>query len=147
MQVLLIAFVAAAGLLGATQAGTNAVLGRAIGPAQAGVMSVLGTAACLSVLGLILGSLTWPGADRAASAPWWAWVGGAMGAVVIASQLFAAQQLGSSVFSGVFVTATIATSVLLDHFGLFGFKEHPATWLRVGGVVLMVAGLGIVART
>jgi transporter family-2 protein len=67
--------------------------------------------------------------------------------VVIAAQLFTAQQLGSSIFAGVFVTATVATSVLLDHFGLFGFKEHPATWLRVGGVALMLAGLTVVART
>ncbi len=147
MQLLLVAFAAAAGLLAATQAGTNAALGRAIGPIPAGVASVLGTAVCLSLLGLALGGLSWPTAERASGAPWWAWPGGIMGAVVIAAQLFTAQQLGSAVFGGVFVTATIAASVVLDHFGLFGFKEHPASWLRLGGVVLMVAGLAIVART
>jgi transporter family-2 protein len=73
VQPVLIAFVAAAGLLAATQAGTNAALGRAIGPELAGIFSVLGTAICLLSLGLVLGGLTWPGAGRAASAPWWAW--------------------------------------------------------------------------
>ena len=57
-----------------------------------------------------------------------------------------AQRMGSGVFTGLSVTASLIASVVLDHFGWIGFKVHPASWPRVLGCALMVAGLWIVAR-
>ena len=69
-----------------------------------------------------------------------------MGAVLITAQLYVAQQLGSALFAAIFVTATLVTSVTLDHFGLVGFKQHSATWLRLGGITLMVIGVALVSK-
>ena len=48
---------------------------------------------------------------------------------------------------GVVVTGQILTSVVLDHFGLMGFKEHSISWARAGGVVLLLAGAALVLRS
>ena len=81
-----------------------------------------------------------------AAAPWWAWTGGLLATVFILAQLFAAEQLGSAVFMTLTVTAAVGMSLLLDHFGLVGFKEHPLGWGRAAGAVLIFAGLGLIAR-
>ena len=146
MQALLIAFTALVGGLSAFQAGTNASLGKTIGPVQSGLTSMLLGTFSIVVLGLCLGGLAWPGAEKVAAAPWWAWLGGIMGAVLITAQLYVDQQLGSALFAAIFVTATLVTSVTLDHFGLVGFKQHSATWLRLGGITLMVIGVALVSK-
>ena len=147
MQALFFVFAAFAGAISASQAGANSMLGRTIGKLPAGLTSLAVSIVSLLMLGVFSGGLTWPGADKAGAVPWWAWLGGIMGAVMLAAQLFVAEQLGSAVFAGVFVTAALITSVLLDHFGLFGFKQHAATWARLGGLALMLAGILVVART
>lgn len=73
-------------------------------------------------------------------------MGSVLGTVFILAQLFAAEQLGSAVFMTVTVTATVSMSLLLDHFELIGFKEHPFGWGRASGAVLIFAGLGLIAR-
>ena len=146
MKALLYLFAAAAGLLNAVQSGCNSTLGKAIGPMPAAV--AIGVVATLSYLvaGAASGQLAWPGVEKVAGAPWWAWTGGVMGAVFVLSQLFVAQQLGSGVFIALTVTASVAMSLVLDHYGLVGFKEHPAGWGRIAGALLMFAGLGLIAK-
>ena len=79
-------------------------------------------------------------------APWWAWTGGLLATVFILAQLFAAEQLGSAAFMTITVTAAVGMSLLLDHFGLVGFKEHPLGRGWAAGAVLIFAGLGLIAR-
>ena len=52
----------------------------------------------------------------------------------------------AGVFTRLSVTAAIITSVLLDQFGLFGFKVRPASPLRICGCALMITGLWLVAK-
>lgn len=77
--------------------------------------------------------------------PWWGWVGGILGAFYILSTLFAAEKIGGAVFMALTVTAGVATSVILDHFGLVGFEAREASYGRIAGVVLMVVGVGLVS--
>ena len=56
-------------------------------------------------------------------------------------------RLGAAGWLGVVVTGQVLTSVVLDHFGLVGFAEHPATPWRLLGVALLLAGAAIVLRT
>ena len=83
---------------------------------------------------------------KAASVPWWAWLGGLVSVVSTIIALTVAQKLGSGVFTGVSVTASLITSVLLDHFGLIGFRQHSASPARVAGCALLIAGLWLIAR-
>lgn len=44
------------------------------------------------------------------------------------------------------LTASLLASVLLDHFGLMGFKQHPVTGIRGLRAVLLLAGIWIIAK-
>ena len=105
------------------------------------------SAVMILAVGAATGTLAVPTAAQAAGVPWWAWLAGLCGGALILAQLFAAQSLGSTVFIGLVVTASVLTSVLLDHFGLLGFRPHPAGWPRIAGAVLMIAGMGLIARS
>ena len=144
-QAFLIAATALVGSLSAIQAGTNSTLGRTIGQIQAGLATTVLSALSFVAIGLFLGGLSVPDGGKLAGAPAWAWVGGFVGAGILSSQLFVAKSLGSATFAGVFVTASLITSVTLDHFGFVGFEQHPAGWLRVGGLALMLAGVFMVS--
>jgi len=135
-----------AGIANAVQGGTNATLAKALGqPFAAGLVVALGTGSTLLLTGLALGRFQWPGLVQAAQVPVWAWFGGCLGALVIVSQFFAAQAIGAAPFLGLLVTAGVATSIVLDHFGWIGFAVHAASPWRIVGGLLMVVGVTLVA--
>ena len=135
-----------AGLLNSVQSGTNGTLNRALdAPAVVALLGLSLAFAAVAVAGFAFGKLAGPDAQRAAAAPWWAWAGGMLGAVVIIAQPVSAPRLGAAVFMGLLVTSSVCASIALDHFGLVGFQQHAASWGRIGGAVLMVAGVWLVA--
>lgn len=89
---------------------------------------------------------SFPATGKLAQVPWWAWTGGILSIASTLSGLMFAQKMGSGVFTGISVTASLITSILLDHFGLLGFKVHPASPLRIAGGGLMIVGLWLIAR-
>jgi transporter family-2 protein len=103
-----------------------------------------GLAGLLLIQAFVRGTL--PSAAKMATVPWWAWVGGLVSIISTIVAVTTAQKLGSGVFTGASITASLVTSVLLDHFGLIGFKQHAASPMRLAGCAIMVAGLWIVCR-
>ena len=87
-----------------------------------------------------------PAHEAVASAPWWAWIGGALSIVTTLAALMFAQKLGSGMFTGLSLTASILVSILLDQMGWIGFKQHTASPLRLLGGLLMVGGVWLVSR-
>ncbi len=146
MGFLLYVFVALAGALNAVQSGTNAQLARSLEqPWLAGFVVCLSTTLVFAV-GMLVSGQVLPAAGKVGSAPWWAWTGGLCGAVLVIASLFFAQKMGSGFFTGLTITAGVIASILMDHFGLVGFKQHSAGLWRIVGAALMIGGLGLVAR-
>ena len=87
-----------------------------------------------------------PGSGDVRQVPWWAWTGGVVSIVSTIVGLVFAQKLGAGVFTGLSVTASIVCSISLDHFGLIGFKVHPASPMRLIGGALMIVGLWLVSK-
>ena len=128
------------------QSGANAELNKQLAsPLWAGIV-VYAT----GLLGLLLAQLVlrqaFPTSDRLLSVRSWAWLGGLISIASTLAGLTLAQRLGSAVFTGVSVTASLLTSVLLDHLGWLGFRQHSASPARLAGCALMVAGLWMVTR-
>jgi transporter family-2 protein len=146
MTLLLLLVALAAGTANPFQSGTNAELNKQLGsPMWAAVLVYsTGLAALLLMQIFVRGAL--PSVARMATVPWWAWLGGTISIISTVAALMTAQRLGSGVFTGASITASLVTSVLLDHFGLIGFTRHPASPLRVAGCAVMVAGLWMVAK-
>ncbi len=78
--------------------------------------------------------------------PWWAWLGGLVSIASTLAGLAFAQRLGSGLFTGLSLTASLLTSVLLDQFGLIGFRQHSASPARLLGCALLLAGVWLVSR-
>lgn len=145
MSALVALLAALAGALNTVQAGANATLNRALGqPILAALTVSAVNAAAYLLVGAVIG-VGWPAPGRIASAPWWAWTGGLMGAAYVLAMVFLADRLGALVFTGITLTAAVVTSALLDHFGWVGFAQHSAGPARIAGCALMIAGLALVS--
>ena len=124
----------------------NGLRERAGQPVLAAILSfATGTLALL-----LYAAATRPGLPKAsnfAGSPWWIWLGGVVGASYILVTITFSGRLGAAGWLGVVVTGQILTSVVLDHFGLVGFRVHAVTPARVVGVALLLIGAAIVLRT
>lgn len=135
----------AAGSANPVQAGANAELKKCLGqPVWAGIAVYITGLAGMLVIQLLVRE-AWPSGKLAHTA-WWAWTGGLISIASTVAGLTLAQRMGSGTFTGLSVTASLVTSVLLDNFGLVGFKEHHASLLRLLGCAFMIGGLWLVAK-
>ena len=78
--------------------------------------------------------------------PWWAPVGGIVGAVAVYAGLTLVTKIGAGPFNGLTITANILASLAIDHFGLLRMEVHALSWQRTVGAVLMVGGVTLIAR-
>lgn len=78
--------------------------------------------------------------------PWWAPIGGLVGAVQVYAGLTLVRQVGAGLFIGLTVTAALIASLLIDQFGLFRMEVHPLNIGRIAGALLMIGGITLIAR-
>jgi bacterial/archaeal transporter family-2 protein len=137
-SVLLLLFAVVAGSFLPMQAGVNARLAQFVGGAvRASMISfAVGAVALFLVVAVFYRSEH----SHATAAPWWAWIGGLLGAFYVTSTVVVPVRIGAAAFFGILVAAQLVTSVVLDRFGLIGFPERSLSPLRLLGVVLLVAG-------
>ncbi len=123
------------------QAGINATIAQHHGhPLLAALTNT--TVASLALLVLIVFlRVPLPAAVQVAAAPWWAWTGGLLGAGFVFSALVLAPKLGAAVFVSSGIVGTMAASLLIDHYGIIGYREQPITGLRLTGAALVVIGM------
>jgi transporter family-2 protein len=85
-----------------------------------------------------------PSLARLGHAPWWVWLGGALGAFYVAGSIVAAPRLGAAALIAVIVAGQSLASVVVDHFGWVGFEPKDVSAGRIGGMVLVLAGAALV---
>jgi bacterial/archaeal transporter family-2 protein len=134
-----------AGCLVGMQAPVNSRLAKTVGGVPAASFSFLVGTVLLVLIALFvrggLGSL-----GQVTRAPWWALVGGALGAVYVFVALEAVRPLGASGLTAVVITGQLAISLAIDRFGLFGIAKQHIDVSRVVGLALLVAGVALVVR-
>ncbi len=81
-----------------------------------------------------------------AGMPWWAPVGGLVGAVAVYAGLTLVSKVGAGPFNTLVVTANVIASLAVDHFGWFNMEPHAVTLWRVVGAVLMAGGVFLIAK-
>jgi transporter family-2 protein len=129
----------------ALQAPTNALLARSVGsPVNAALVSFLVGSAGLAVAALLLQAR--PDAAAVRALPWWAWLGGLYGAVLVAATAFAAPKIGVAAALTLVVAGQFVMALALDHFGAMGLVVRPVNLPKVLGLVLIAAGVLLVRR-
>jgi transporter family-2 protein len=134
-----------AGAMVAIQAPTNAILAKAGGsPVLAALISF--TVGTIALLFVWLASSNRPGAASFAGLPWYAWIGGAYGAVYVAVAAYAAPKIGLASLITVGIAGQIAMAMWLDHIGAIGLPREPVTLVKALGALLVIAGVVLVRR-
>lgn len=134
-----------AGCLVGMQAPINSRLGKSVGSMQAATFSfLLGTLVLLVIAAFARGGLG--GLAHATRAPWWALVGGLLGAVYVSVALVAVRTLGASGLTAVVITGQLVISVVIDRFGLLGVARQAVGAQRIAGLLLLAAGVVLVVR-
>jgi transporter family-2 protein len=135
-----------AGLGLTVQVGMNSQLRKVLQSANtAALISFLvGTTALIALLLATRSPL--PERSALAAVPWWAWFGGMLGAFYVASSTVVAAELGTASLLGLALAGQLATALVIDHFGWLGMPEHPITWMRAAGVLLLASGVWLITR-
>lgn len=130
----------------ACQVGVNSELRRRAGdPLLAAFLSFLIGGVLLGVV-VALRRPAWPSPGLAAGWPWWAWLGGVLGAGYVTAAAALAHRVGAAGWLATVVAGQILASLALDHFGWVGFAPVPLTPRRLAGAILLVVGVALVLR-
>jgi bacterial/archaeal transporter family-2 protein len=139
-------FILVAGALQAWGPPMNGVLRNSLtNPWLASLVSFLPVIALLGVLCFCV-PRPLPTAEGISAMPWWAPLGGVIGAFAVIAGLLFVDTVGAGAFAGLTITANILMSLVIDHFRLFGVQLHSIGPGRAIGAVLMVAGIFAISK-
>jgi bacterial/archaeal transporter family-2 protein len=137
-------FAFAAGVVLPLQAGINAELADWLhSPIRAAFVSFL-VGSLLLAVAAALAFRPLPSWSRLGHAPWWVWLGGALGAFYVVGSIVSAPKLGAATLIGLIVAGQAMASVIVDHFGWVGFEPKPISAGRLVGMGLVGAGVVLV---
>ncbi len=136
----------AAGISFVAQGGVNARLRGALGtPNWAALISYAGGTLVMALVVLALRDPL-PSLAAVARSPWWAWLGGLLGAVYVVIIILLLPRLGAAALLALFVLGQMLASLAFDQIGAFGAPRHPIDALRVAGVLMLVGGVVLIRR-
>ena len=108
--------------------------------------------AFFSVCGTIITALTLltlfrpmpPALETIRSTPWWNWIGGPLGALIVLAGAVLTPKLGAGVFLSAMVGGMRLSSMLMDHHGWMGLDVRGITAGRILGAVLVISGVACI---
>lgn len=136
----------AAGAMMPTQAAINNKLAVAVdSPITAAFISFfVGTVALFVYVvasGTPLGSIA-----SAKDAPPIAWIGGLLGAFFVTAAVTLVPRLGVAMTFSLIIAGQMLVTIIIDHFGLLGVPVKEVSLARVGGVLLITAGVVLIRK-
>ena len=134
-----------AGALQAWGPPINGALRKALeNPWLASIVSFVPIVAFLLVL-LFCQPRPLPTAEGIRGMPWWAPLGGLIGAFAVVAGLLFVDRIGAGPFAGLTITANILMSLVIDQYGLFGMPHQSLNCPRAIGGALIVSGIALIA--
>ena len=131
------------GIAVAVQPSINGRLAQKIGTLETAAVSfAVGTLALL-----VAAAIAGRGSFRAlADARGWELTGGFLGAFFVTLTIIIVPRIGTAAAMAATIAAQLTTGILLDHYGLFGFRTVPLDPKRALGAALLLAGAALVFR-
>ena len=134
------------GFLLPVQVGINAELARFVNsPLLAALVSFIVGALCL-LASVVFLKVPFPGFGKFGVMPVWVWGGGLIGAVVVLGSILAGPKIGMLALVGLLLAGQLVASVLMDHFGWFGFPIQKMSEARWVGILLLVGGFFLIRK-
>jgi bacterial/archaeal transporter family-2 protein len=79
-------------------------------------------------------------------APWWAFLGGILGAFYVATVVLVLPRLGMALTFSLIIAGQIVLSIIIDHFGLLGNEVKEISIGKMAGIVLLVISIVIIKK-
>lgn len=138
---------ATAGLAGSVQAAVMGEFGQRVGIVPAVAFSVF-VALLLGLAALLVWERSFAGVRAALHEPAWLWIGGLMSIFIVFAITVGPPRIGVTATIGLVIAFNLLSAALIDQYGLLGQEQVAITWLRVLGLLLLVAGAALtLART
>ena len=109
-------------------------------PLFASYFSICGTI-LTATLAMLLIRPSLPSTAAIRETPWWNWIGGPLGALIVLAGATLTRELGAAAFIALVVGGQLLCSLFLDHFALMGLDQKVLTPGRVLGAILVVVGV------
>jgi transporter family-2 protein len=122
----------------------NALKKALINPWLGSLVSFVPIVAFLGVLWMCL-PRPLPSTASLSQMPWWAPLGGLVGAFAVVAGLLFVGKVGAGAFAGLTITSNILMSLVIDKFGMFGMETHALSVGRMAGAALMVSGIALIS--
>ncbi|NOS57075.1 MAG: DMT family transporter [Cyclobacteriaceae bacterium] len=125
---------------------SNGTLGKALGSPYLATLFVFLIAALSMVLVITLTNTALPSIASIGHTNWTMWMGGFIVVMNILTFTIVPQKIGIGNMIILFIAGQIISSVVIDHFGLFHFQQHPINWQRATGVLLLLSGVVLIKK-
>jgi transporter family-2 protein len=136
----------AAGAMMPTQAAiNNKMAGYVQSPVSAAFISFLVGTVALFVY-IVLTGTSVRSLLSVTEAPLVTWLGGLLGAFFVASAVVLVPRLGVAMTFSLIVAGQMLVTLVLDHFGFLGVPVNEVSLPRIGGIVLILAGVMLIRR-
>ncbi|PGK38369.1 hypothetical protein CN907_14755 [Bacillus anthracis] len=145
MWILFLIFAFLAGLALPIQFSINAQLRTVVGsPLVAATISFIVGAITLFTISLFKAGFSFN--KGIASAPWWVWTGGVLGAFYVLATIILIPRIGAGTTVALVLAGQIVASVLIDHFGLINVPIHLLSLPRILGAILVIIGVVLIQK-
>ncbi len=132
-----------AGAAVAVQPSINSRLAQRVGALESSAISfAVGTIALL-LLVCLSGRMSF---KEIGGAHWWELTGGLLGAFFVTMTIIVVPRIGTTSAMAATICAQLISGLLLDHFGLFGFRTVPLDGKRMLGALLLLVGASLAFR-
>ena len=149
-SLIVIIVVAIAGTLAGMQIPINSLLSSRIGSLEgAFVVHLVGTVfagAGLLLFSLVAASSSSGGLAAWRNAPWYAFLGGIFGVLLVTALNFATPKLGVSATIVIFLVAQLIVGAIIGHFGWLESPVKPIDLAKLIGFALLIAGAWLVVK-
>ncbi len=149
-SLIVILVVAIAGTLAGMQIPINSLLSSRIGSLEgAFVVHLVGTVfAGAGLLAFSLGAASSSSGGLGAwrNAPWYAFLGGIFGVMLVTALNFATPKLGVSATIVIFLVAQLIVGAIIGHFGWLESPVKPIDLAKLIGFALLIAGAWLVVK-
>jgi transporter family-2 protein len=145
LKVLPLLIAALSGVAMAIQGSINSALGKVVGLWETTFIvhltGLLLVAALLFVFRIGDGCMS-----NFLQAPWYAYLGGALGVLIIYAVVRSMPRVGVAPATTAIILGQVFTAGLVDHFGLFGMHKIPFSLYNVLGTLMMAGGAWLILK-
>lgn len=129
-------FAFSAGLLISLSRQINGRLSLSTSPLVASFWNHVVGLALLTAIGLVIGGIFPPGAEEA---PWWAYFGGPLGVIFVASGSWLIVRIGATNTALLVIGGQMVTGIVLDLLA----GQKPVLWASALGVLMIISGVWV----